>query len=333
MNESARRFMLGGRDDLDLLERVMSSADALLRAMDAEGIARAALINSVAPDVIGITDLVNPWIARYVEGHRDRLVPVGGVHPRHSRHVARGMRGALDLYPPAPGTTPPRPPRPGGGDPPEALPRRRRGHEEASRRLPPRRDQAAPAPHGDGRERLQDRLPLPRRRLPPGGRGEAAGPDPHGDVHLPRRPQRLRGPDGVRRRGGRLPRDDPRPLPRRPPSLVRNGVLPREAPSKRPARHLGDPAAKAPRGSSADLRDRRSRPVGNRLALEGSPLDGPERRRFPLASSFGGGAAEDPLRQRRRALRLEVTARGASIPLRRCWRSERLRSATSTRAR
>ena len=98
MNESARRFMLGGRDDLDLLGRVMSSADALLRAMDAEGIARAALINSVAPDVIGITDLVNPWIARYVEGHRDRLVPVGGIHPRHSRDVAGDMRRLLDVY-------------------------------------------------------------------------------------------------------------------------------------------------------------------------------------------------------------------------------------------
>ena len=98
MNESARRFMLGGRDDLDLLGRVMSSADALLRAMDAEGIARAALINSVAPDVIGITDLVNPWIARYVEGHRDRLVPVGGIHPRHSRDVTGDMRRLLDVY-------------------------------------------------------------------------------------------------------------------------------------------------------------------------------------------------------------------------------------------
>jgi predicted TIM-barrel fold metal-dependent hydrolase len=98
MNEGARRFMLGGRDDLDLLGRVMRSADALLEAMDAEGIARAALINSVAPDVIGITDLVNPWIARYVEGHRDRLVPVGGIHPRHSRDVAGDVKKLLDVY-------------------------------------------------------------------------------------------------------------------------------------------------------------------------------------------------------------------------------------------
>ena len=98
MNESARRVMLDGRTDLDLLARVMSSADELLRAMDAEGVARAALINSVAPDVLGITDMVNPWVARYVEGHRDRLVPVGGIHPRHSRDVVQDMRKLLDDY-------------------------------------------------------------------------------------------------------------------------------------------------------------------------------------------------------------------------------------------
>jgi predicted TIM-barrel fold metal-dependent hydrolase len=66
--------------------------------MDAQGIARAALVNSVAPEVTGITDLVNPWIARYVEGHRDRLVPVGGIHPRHSRDVASDMKRLLDVY-------------------------------------------------------------------------------------------------------------------------------------------------------------------------------------------------------------------------------------------
>jgi uncharacterized protein len=108
MKESARRAMFAGRDYLDLLGKVVASPDELLKAMDSEGIARAALINSVAPDVIGITERVNPWIARYVEGHRDRLVPVGGIHPRHSRDVAGDMKrlfddyrlGAIKLHPP-----------------------------------------------------------------------------------------------------------------------------------------------------------------------------------------------------------------------------------------
>jgi hypothetical protein len=98
MNESARSVMMGGREDLDLLGRVVRSADELVKAMDDQGIARAALINSVAPPVTGITDLVNPWIARYVEGHRDRLVPVGGIHPRYSRDVAGDMKKLLDVY-------------------------------------------------------------------------------------------------------------------------------------------------------------------------------------------------------------------------------------------
>jgi predicted TIM-barrel fold metal-dependent hydrolase len=98
MKERARRVMMGGRNDLELLGRVVGSADELLSTMDAQGIARAVLVNSVAPEVIGITDLVNPWIAHYVEGHRDRLVPVGGIHPRHSRDVASDMKRLLDVH-------------------------------------------------------------------------------------------------------------------------------------------------------------------------------------------------------------------------------------------
>jgi predicted TIM-barrel fold metal-dependent hydrolase len=98
MKERARRVMVGGRDDLDLIGRVIRSADELVKAMDDEGIARAALINSVAPEVTGITDRVNPWIARYVDGHRDRLVPVGGIHPRYCRDVVGDMKRLLDVY-------------------------------------------------------------------------------------------------------------------------------------------------------------------------------------------------------------------------------------------
>jgi predicted TIM-barrel fold metal-dependent hydrolase len=98
MQERARLVMMGGRDDVDLLGKIVGSAGELLKTMDAEGIARAALINSVAPEVIGITDRVNPWIARYVEGHRDRLVPVGGIHPRHSRDVVGDMKRLLDVH-------------------------------------------------------------------------------------------------------------------------------------------------------------------------------------------------------------------------------------------
>lgn len=98
MNEAARRVMMGGRNDLELLEGVRRSSDELLKAMDTQGIARAALVNSVAPEVTGITDLVNPWIARYVGSNRDRLIPIGGIHPRYSRDVAGDMKKLLDVH-------------------------------------------------------------------------------------------------------------------------------------------------------------------------------------------------------------------------------------------
>ncbi len=98
LKDAARLALTSGRDDLDLMERIGSSADELLRVMDADGVARAALVTSVSPEVMGLTDRVNPWIAGYVEGHRDRLVPVGGIHPRHTDDVAGEMRRLLDHY-------------------------------------------------------------------------------------------------------------------------------------------------------------------------------------------------------------------------------------------
>src|SRR6266540_3151732 len=97
MKERARRVMMGGRDDLELLRSVRSSADELLKAMDAQGIARAALINSANPDVIGITDAVNPWIARYVAGDVKRLLDdyrLGAIklHPPHMELHANAYR-------------------------------------------------------------------------------------------------------------------------------------------------------------------------------------------------------------------------------------------------
>jgi predicted TIM-barrel fold metal-dependent hydrolase len=98
LKEGARSLLFAGRSDLDAVERATRSPEALLALMDAEGIERAALINYVAPDVMGLTERVNPWIARYVADHRDRLVPVGGVHPRHSRDVAGDVKRLLDVH-------------------------------------------------------------------------------------------------------------------------------------------------------------------------------------------------------------------------------------------
>jgi predicted TIM-barrel fold metal-dependent hydrolase len=108
LRPEARGAIIAGRADLARVESALASPGALLSLMDEEEIERAVLVNYVAPDVMGLTPRVNPWIARYVEGHRDRLVPVGGVHPRHSKDVAADVSellevhrmGALKIHPP-----------------------------------------------------------------------------------------------------------------------------------------------------------------------------------------------------------------------------------------
>jgi uncharacterized protein len=84
---AARETMTRPRRDVERLERVMKSAPELLALMDEEGIERVALVNYVAPEVIGFDESVNEWVSRYVAGHEDRLVAVGSIHPRRTRDV------------------------------------------------------------------------------------------------------------------------------------------------------------------------------------------------------------------------------------------------------
>lgn len=89
LHPGALAMMTRGRTDSAYLQRVLASADELLRLLDAEGVERAALINYVAPEVMGFRESVNGWVSRFVAGHEDRLVAVGSVHPRRTRD-ARG---------------------------------------------------------------------------------------------------------------------------------------------------------------------------------------------------------------------------------------------------
>jgi len=77
--------MTGGRADLPEVERAYQDPAQLLSLMDDQGIERAALINYVAPEVMGFDESVNDWVCRFVRGHEDRLVAVGSVHPGRTR--------------------------------------------------------------------------------------------------------------------------------------------------------------------------------------------------------------------------------------------------------
>jgi len=87
MRPDALARMAAGRRDLPEIRTALGEPAELLRLMDREGVERAALINYVAPEVMGFDRSANDWVSRYVRGHEDRLVAVGSVHPRVSREA------------------------------------------------------------------------------------------------------------------------------------------------------------------------------------------------------------------------------------------------------
>ena len=107
MQPATRALMTAGRRDLAEIQEALADPAELLRLMDREGVERAALINYVAPEVMGFDASANDWVARYVRGHEDRLFAVGSVHPRHvadagaetRRLFALGIR-MLKIHPP-----------------------------------------------------------------------------------------------------------------------------------------------------------------------------------------------------------------------------------------
>ena len=78
-------------------KEILSSPDNVLRFLDDNGVERACCINYVSPDVMGFTREVNDWIAGFTRDHRDRLLPVGSVHPLHERDVRSEIARVLDL--------------------------------------------------------------------------------------------------------------------------------------------------------------------------------------------------------------------------------------------
>jgi predicted TIM-barrel fold metal-dependent hydrolase len=99
--------MTRGRADVDELQKIMKSPEHLLRRLDADGIERAVLVNYPSPDLMGLTTRVNEYVAEYCRAAPDRLVPMGGVHPRLAEDAAAEVRRvaelgvrALKLHPP-----------------------------------------------------------------------------------------------------------------------------------------------------------------------------------------------------------------------------------------
>jgi hypothetical protein len=89
--------MTRGRDDVDELQKIMKSPEHLLRRLDADGIARAVLVNYPSPDLMGFSHRVNEYVAEYCKAAPERLIPMGGVHPRFAEDAAAEVRRAAEL--------------------------------------------------------------------------------------------------------------------------------------------------------------------------------------------------------------------------------------------
>lgn len=97
MRPEALELITRGRPDVDELHQVMKSPARFLRMMDADGVDRAVLVNYPSPDLMGFTERVNEYVARYCQAAPDRLIPMGGVHPRLCPDPAAEVRRAADM--------------------------------------------------------------------------------------------------------------------------------------------------------------------------------------------------------------------------------------------
>ncbi len=73
------------------------STKAFLGYLDRCGVERAALINYVAPEVMGLTAEVNHFTADYVKENPQRLIACGSVHPRHTANILADVEQLLRL--------------------------------------------------------------------------------------------------------------------------------------------------------------------------------------------------------------------------------------------
>jgi hypothetical protein len=95
LRPAVRAAMGHGRHDMAQVERYIADPDAFVAAMDAQGIARVALINYPARDVMGFDESVNPWVAAYRDRHPGRIIAFGGVHPRLCADPVRTIEALL----------------------------------------------------------------------------------------------------------------------------------------------------------------------------------------------------------------------------------------------
>lgn len=94
---AARELIKGKRKNFDQIVEFGRSPSAFLKYLDAAGIDRAVLVNYVAPEVIGLPPEVNQWVVDYCKAAPQRLIPCGGLHPRHSTNILADVEQVLRM--------------------------------------------------------------------------------------------------------------------------------------------------------------------------------------------------------------------------------------------
>lgn len=94
---AALELMRAKRPNYAEIENYSKAPRAFLKYLDAAGVDRAALINYVAPDVIGFTSAVNQFIADYVKEDPKRLLSCGSLHPRHTANILADVEQLVRL--------------------------------------------------------------------------------------------------------------------------------------------------------------------------------------------------------------------------------------------
>jgi uncharacterized protein len=97
MKPAVLEVITRGRPDVDELQKIMKSPTHLLHRLDADGIDRAVLVNYPSPDLMGFGHKVNEYVTQYCGAAPDRLIPMGGVHPRFAEDAAAEVRRAAGL--------------------------------------------------------------------------------------------------------------------------------------------------------------------------------------------------------------------------------------------
>lgn len=97
LHPQALEVLKKNRANFDEIREFSLRPKAFLKYLDQCGVDRAVLINYVAPEIMGFTAEVNPFIADYVKADPSRLIACGGLHPRHSPSIDRDLEQILRL--------------------------------------------------------------------------------------------------------------------------------------------------------------------------------------------------------------------------------------------